>query len=521
MRSSAGGGRRVLVVGGGHNGLVAACYLARAGAEVLVLEQSGRLGGGSRTEELIPGYRFDTHSAAHNIINATDIVADLRLGEAGLEYREMDPFSVAVLADGRMVRFHRSVARTVESIAQVDPDEAGRYAAWMRDAMPVVTAMRATLDTGAGPAYRVRRAPGQVAAGVRALARNGGPVGLGQLLLAPYGRVLQERLGSDLVRGPVAAFAAHASAAPDAPGSATFALWQAFYHQVGQWHAVGGAQGLTDALSKRLASVGGRWRTGSPVERITRDGDRVTGVELASGERIAAGHVLTAMDPQAALLELLDPPLAGRAGDRLRSVRRSNAVQMVVHLATTSLPAYPAARPGDWNGLQSYVDSVAALSAGFARAAAEQLPEDPVPTYSFTSSALDAGLAPAGHHTVYLACPCAPYRVRGGWPEQAEVFAQRMIDTVEARAPGFRASIVGRVVRTPPEMARELRWPGAHPMYLDLSPDQLGPLRPTRDLGRHRTPVRGLYVSGAGTGPVGGIAGTPGRAAARALLRDS
>lgn len=512
---------RVAVVGGGHNGLVAACYLARAGAEVVVLEQSDALGGGCRTQELVPAHRFDTHSVAHNIINATDIVDDLRLREVGLEYREMDPFSVAVFGDGTIVRFHRSVEQTVESIAEVDPGEARRYRDWMRDAMPVVTVMRAGLDAGASPARRLRRLPRHVLAAGRALTRNGGPIGLARLLVSPYGRVLRERLGSDLVRAPVSAFAAHASASPDAPGSATFGLWQAFYHQVGQWHAVGGAQSLVEALARRLAALGGRCRTGAAVGRIIRAGDRVTGVELESGEQLRADAVLTAIDPATALLDLLDPPLDGSEAYRLRAAHRGNAVQMLVLLATTALPAYPNARPGDHHGLQSYVDSVDALAAGFAQADAQRLPDDPVPTYAFTPSALDDDLAPAGHHTVYLACPTAPHSLRGGWDGAAEEFADRMIETVEARAPGFRASIVGRSIRTPELMARELRWPGAHPMHLDVSLDQLGPLRPTRGLGRHLTPVHGLVISGAGTAPVGGIAGTPGRAAARALLRST
>lgn len=520
-REEEGKDMSAVVVGGGHNGLVAACYLARAGVEVLVLEQSDKLGGGSRTDELVPGYRFDTHSAAHNIINATDIVADLQLREAGLEYREMDPFSIAVFRDGTIVRFHRSVEQTVESIAEVDPGEARRYAGWMRDAMPVITSMRAGLESGAARSRMLRQLPRRLIAGAQALARNGGPVGLAQLLVSPYGRVLQERFGSDLVRGPVSAFAAHASASPDEPGSATFGLWQAFYHQVGQWHAVGGSQGLIDALAQRLSSYGGQWRTGATVARITQSGGRVTGVELESGERIEAEQVLTAIDPQTALLELLNPPLQGPEAHRLRATHRSNSVQMLVHLATTSLPQYPAARPGDWNGLQSYVDTVDSLSAGFAQANAQRLPDDPVPSYTFTPSVLDDSLAPAGHHTVYLACPSAPYRLRGGWDAHKEEFAERMIDVVEARAPGFRASIVGRSILTPEDMARELRWPAAHPMYLDLSPDQLAFLRPTRALGGHTTPVAGLVISGAGTSPVGGIAGSPGRAAAKALLRNA
>ncbi|SEL73513.1 Phytoene dehydrogenase-related protein [Blastococcus sp. DSM 46786] len=505
---------RVLVVGGGHNGLVAACYLARGGADVLVLEQSDRLGGGARTEEVLPGHRFDIHSVAHNIIQATGIIEELDLAGAGLEYREMDPFSVAVFRDGPIVRFFRDVGATVDSIAEADRDEARRYAAWMREAMPVVTAMRGALDG------RPSRLPGRALAGLQALARNGGPLGLAQLLLSPYGKLLEQRFASDLVRAPVSAFAAHASAAPDAPGSATFAMWQAFYHQVGQWHAVGGAQGLTDALAARLAALGGAWRTGAAVARITRQGDRATGVELESGERLPADAVLTALDPRTALLDLLDPPLDGPEADRLRSTTRSNAVQMLVHVATTALPAYPQARPGDWNGLQSFVDGLDSLADGFAAAGARYLPDDPVPTYAFTPSAIDDTLAPPGRHTVYLACPCAPYRVRGGWAAVADEFADRMIATVEARAPGFTASITGRAVCTPEQMAADLRWPGAHPMYGDLNPDQLGPFRPTRALARHRTPVRGLVVAGAGTAPVGGIAGTSGRSAARAVLRD-
>lgn len=194
---------------------------------------------------------------------------------------------------------------------------------------------------------------------------------------------------------------------------------------------------------------------------------------------------------------------------------------MLVHLAVTELPRYPGTRPGDHAGLQSYLDLPDDLAAGFARAQAGELPDDPVPTYAFTPTASDDMLAPPGRHTVYLACPCAPAHLRGGWAGAGEAFADRMIGTVEVRAPGFRASIVGRAVRTPADMERELAWPGAHPMHLDVSLDQLGPFRPTRALAGHRTPVRGLYVAGAGTAPVGGIAGVPGRNAAQALLRSA
>ena len=506
---------KAVVIGAGHNGLVCACYLARAGVDVLVVEQADRPGGGSRTDETVPGYRFDTHSVAHNIINMTAIPDELGLAAAGLEYREMDPFAVAVFADGRIVRFHRSVEKTVASIAEHDPQEAEAYGEFMDVALPLIDVAVATLQGGGRrQALEVlRRGP----AALRVVGRE--RVGLGRDLLSSYGRLLKTRLGSELTRGPVAAFAAHAGAAPDSGGSALFALWQAAYHRHGQWHAVGGSQALTDALVRRLRWLGGQLRCGAAVGTIDSAGGRVRAVVLDDGERLAADAVVAAIDPRVALLELSDPALGGREGRELDATHSANSVQALVHVATDRLPPYRGARPGDWNGLQSYVDSVDALSASFAAAHDGRL-HHPAAAYAFTTSALDDSLAPPGHHTVYLACPAAPFRVEGGWADAGEKLVEDLLSQVDARAPGFRESIQGIAVRTPDAMARELRWRGAHPMYLDVTPDQLGPLRPTPALAGHRTPVAGLYVSGAGTAPVGGIAGAPGRAAAKAVLAD-
>ena len=506
-------------MGAGHNGLVCACYLARAGHDVLVLEQSDKPGGGSRTDATIAGFRFDTHSAAHNIINMTSIPRELDLAGAGLDYREMDPFAIAVFEDGRRVRFHRSVQRTVRSIAETDPEEAERYEAFMADALPIVSAATVGLQGGGID----RRAVGRVLRNAPAVARvlRRGGLGLVGEMLGSYERLLMANLGSDLTRGPVAAFASHAGASPLQAGGAFFGLWQAAYHLYGQWHAVGGAQGLIDALVRRLESFGGQVRCDAPVARLERGSGRVRAVELENGDRLGADAVVTALDPRVALLELLDPPLAGRAGSDLRSVHSANSVQSIVHVATTRLPPYANAREGDWNGLQSYVDSLEGLRKSFVAADAGLLPPRPAAGYAFTTSAIDATLAPAGHHTVYLACPAAPYRIDGGWDAASAAFTEDLLQQVEARAPGFRDSIVGVSVQTPELMERTLRWPGAHPLYLDVTLDQIAMLRPTAALAGHRVPgVANLYISGAGTAPVGGIAGAPGRAAARALLQD-
>lgn len=503
----------IVVVGAGHNGLVAACYLGRAGRDVVVVEQLDRPGGGSRTEETIPGYRFDMHSAAHNIINMTDIPAELDLPGAGLAYREMDPFSVAVHADGRRVRFARSIEATADSIAEESPAEALAYRRFMDTALPIVRAVLPAIR-GDGP---MRALPRQLRHLATSLRRQ--PTTTVRDLLGPYDVLLARHLLSDLTRGPVAAFAAHAGVGPSVPGGALFAFWQAAYHLHGQWHGTGGAQNLTDALVARLRSSGGELRCGAAVERIETTNGRVGGVVLAGGERIAAEAVITAMDPKTALLELLDPPLAGEVARDLAAARRANVVQAVVHVATDRLPAYPNSRAGDWNGLQSYVDRVDDLTSAWIRAEAGLLP-DPVPLYAFTPSAIDPTLAPTGHHTVYLACPAAPARVDGGWSSRRDELVERCLETMEARAPGFGRTVQGVATWTPDEMERVERWPGAHPMYLDITLDQLGSFRPTRSLGRWRTPIEGLYLSGAGTNPTGGIAGTPGRQAARTLLAD-
>jgi phytoene dehydrogenase-like protein len=502
-----------VVVGAGHNGLVAACYLARAGREVLVLEALDGPGGGSRTAETVPGFRFDLHSVAHNMINMTSIPDELDLAGAGLLYQEMDPFTVAIHEDGRRVRFHRSVDATVESIAEVSSDEALAYRRFIDKAMPII---RTVLPAVRGH-VPFRDVPTRLANVVRALRSE--PLATVRDLLGPYDSLLRRWLTSDLTRGPVAAYAAHGGVGPSAPAGSLFAFWQAAFHIFGQWHARGGAQSLTDALVRRLTSLGGELQCSMPVARIETAGSQVRAVMTEGGDRIATSNVITAIDPKRALLDLLQPPLGGRDGADLAATRRGNVVQALVHVAADRLPEYPAARPGDWNGLQSYVDDLGDLTRAWNEAEVGLLP-DPPPLYAFTSSALDDTLAPPGRHTIYLASPAAPAEVAGGWEARRDEFVDACLAVVESRAPGCKRSILGTYAWTPDLMQENERWPGAHPMHLDITPDQLGFFRPTRRLGDHRTPVDGLYVSGAGTNPSGGILGTPGRMAALALLHD-
>ncbi len=513
----------VIVIGAGHNGLACACYLARAGLKVVVLEMADHIGGAAHTAATVPGkpdYLFDTCSVIHNMINMTSVVEELRLREAGLHYIETDPFTTTFFPDGKYVRLYRSVERTCEEIARYSPHDAEAYAHFIRLADPIVemglTAFRSSGDNGRGWREVVK----QVSSAVKVL-RRVNPRRLGGLLVGPYGPLLEQTFATQYPSAGMAAIAAHGTLGPHTPGAAFFAYWHAAYHRYGNWHAEGGSGALSRSLAKRLESWGGEVRTSARVKRILA-GKQVQGVEIEGGERLQAGKVVAAINPQTALLDLLGRDrLRPAFVRRLESRHRSNAVQFVVHATLDRLPPWPGAPEDVWNGMQSVASSVDQVRDNFLQAEAGLAPSDPA-AYVFTPSAIDGTLAPAGKHGAYIACAFYPARFADGstWEQRAEGEAHRLLDAVERRAPGFKASITGLAWRYADIWEREIGLLGGHPMHLDMTLDQLGPFRPLPTWGSHRSPVPGLYLSGAGTAPTGGVSAVPGRAAAKTLLGD-
>lgn len=511
----------ILVIGGGHNGLICACYLARAGQEVVLLEQAEAVHGAAWTEETLPGFRFDMHAVAHNMINMTTIPDELELGACGLEYLEMDPFTTALSPSGAPFRMYRDVQRTCADIARTNAAEAQAYRQFFEAFAPLVQAALGAM-TRSGASGRLQALPGQINGGFQML-RRFGPAGLASTLASPYVRLLEEFLPSERLRAPIAALAAHATVGPDTPGGSFYAMWQIAYHLSGMWHPRGGSGALADALARRLTALGGTIRTRTDVQRIEVHGGRVAGVTLRSGETLAADRVVAAINPKLTLLELLPAQtLAEQMLRRVRATHISNAVQFVVHVALSRLPAYRDI-PGEdaWNGMQAMTRDLGQVSRAFAEAIAGQAPSDP-PVYAFTTSAIDGSLAPPGQHTLYLACPAYPARFANGdsWRDRGEAEAERLVEAMTAFVPDLRETILGVRAWTPLDAEESIRLVGGHPMHLDLTVDQLLFLRPLAGLGNYRTPVRGLYLSGAGTNPAGGVLGVPGRNAARAVLGD-
>ena len=513
----------VIVIGAGHNGLACACYLARAGLKVIVLEMADRIGGAAHTAATIPltpGYRFDTCSVVHNMINMTTVLDELRLADVGLAYVETDPFTTSFFPDGSYVRFYRSVERTCTEIARFSPRDAEAYAAFIRRANPIVELALATFRSSGDNGNDLHEWRTRLSAAAQALARNRHHE-LTRQLLGPYGTLLEETFETDYARAGFAALAAHGTLGPHTPGASFFVLWQAAYHRHGNWHARGGSGALTDAMCTRLEAWGGEVRTGSHVARILANG-RVTGVALADGERIAARAVVAAINPQTALLDLVGAEhLPSVLVKRLQTRHRSNAVQFVVHAALDRLPPWPGAPTDVYNGMQSVAASVGQVRDNFLEAEAGIAPTHPA-AYVFTLSVLDDQLAPPGKHGAYIACASYPARFADGrsWAERGEREAHRLLNAVEERAPGFRDSVTGLAWRHAEDWEREIGLLGGHPMHLDMTMDQLGPFRPFGQLVSRRTPIPGLYLSGAGTYPTGGVSAVPGRAAAKLLLKD-
>lgn len=513
----------VAVIGGGHNGLACACYLARAGYDVVVLEQADRIGGAVHTAETIPevpGYYFDTGSVVHNLIHMTSVIDELQLRKAGLEYVETNPFTTSVFPGGRCARFYRSVDRTCDEIAGFSPPDAEAYHTFVELADPIADLslgfFRASEDR-----HRLLKEWRRRLVDLGKVLRRRRPLDLANLLAQPYGTVLRQTFETELVRTGLIALAAHASLGPQIPGSAFFVFWQAAYHRYGNWHAKGGSGALARSMARRLEAWGGEIYTSAEVGQILVDGV-VQGIELADGSTIGAPRVVAAVNPQTALLDLLgEAHLPETMASRVRALHRSNATHFVVNVALDGLPPWPNAPDDVWNGLQSTGTSLQQYEENFLRAEAGLAPRDPA-VYVYTPSAIDEAVAPAGKHTAYLACASYPARFSDGssWDDRGAEEAERLIDVVEQRAPGFKSEINGFTWFHARDWERTFGLVGGHPMHIDITPDQTGPLRPLPALRKHRGPVPGLYLSGAGTAPTGGVSAVPGRAAAKRLISD-
>jgi len=509
-----------IVIGGGHNGLVCATYLARAGRSVLLLEAADSVGGGAVTREFAPGFRVS--ACAHLLhLMPSALIRDLSLEQHGLKLAAASLPTVALSQDGR----HLSIAPgNLEALAQRSGTDAAALAEWQARLRRFGQALHAVLmrtppqlgsdawgdrlgllDLG----WRIRRLGRR---DMRELLRIGGMC---------VHDLLEERFSLPLLKGALACDAVlGTNYGPRSPGTVLSLLYRAAASGGSDALAVpvGGLGALSEALDGAARKAGVEVCTGAVVERILVRDDRAVGVALASGEEIAAASVLSSADPKCTFLKLLGSEHLDAGFVRRVNQLRCRGVAAKLHLALDRLPEFSGL---DEQALRARL--LVAPDADYIERAYNHIKYDEhsaAPMLEVTIPTLsDTTLAPAGKHVMSVIVQYAPYALAGGWPSQRDAFADRVIETLAMYAPGLRAAIRASELLAPPDIEREFRITGGHWHHVELALDQFLMLRPVPGAAQYETPVPGLFLCGAGAHPGGGVLGLPGRNAARQLLR--
>ena len=526
-----------VVIGAGHNGLIAAAYLARAGLRVVVVERGEAPGGCAATEELWPGYRVDT--GAHSLTGIDRrIMADLGRGEAGprgagLEIMSSDPCVVSPQPEGEALLLEADAARTADRIRPFSAHDAARW--------PDFVAAMSRAGRALGVLYR--SLPPRLAGASRGdlweLLRLGvrmGRVGrrdaleLMRLVPMTIEELLYEWFESEALKGALAADGVRGICqGPLASGTGYMFL----HHMVGAGGVArrrrqvrGGMGELGAALQHVAVAAGAEVRLGHEVASIRVEDGRATGVVLAGGGEITASRVVSSADPGRTLLGLVDPgelaPEFVRALDNIKY----RGVVAKMHLALGELPRLrsggDAARAAVPAGAAITVaPSIHYIERAYDDAKYGRPSERPVLDAVLTT-ALDPSLAPEGRHVLCVAAQYAPFQLAdGSWDDaRREALGDAVVETLAEHIPDLEGTILHRHVLTPADLADRFALPEGNIHHGEMTLDQVFFGRPVAGWARYRTPIDGLYLCGAGTHPGGGLNGRPGAAAAARILRD-
>jgi phytoene dehydrogenase-like protein len=523
-----------LIVGGGHNGLVCAAYLAGAGLKVTVLEQRSVVGGAAVTEEFHPGFRNSVAAYTVSLLNPK-VIRDLELPKYGLRVVERKLSNFLPTEDGRYLIVGEG--RTAAEVAKFSPKDAARLDEY-GDRLGVVADVLRDLVLETPPnavegSWRMAlpellRAA-QIGGRLRKLDMN-----MRRELLTLFATSAGEYLDGWFESDPIKAAYGFDGivgnyASPYTPGSAYVLLHHVFGEvngKKGAWgHAIGGMGAITQAMAKSAAARGAVIRTSTPVREVIVEGDRAVGVITESGETLRAAAVISNLNPKLLYQKLIAPAaLPPEFRDRINRWRcGSGTFRMNVALSElpdfTCLPGKAAADHHTAGIIiaptlnymeQAYFD---ARSGGWSR---KPIVEVVIP------STLDDSLAPPGQHVASLFCQhVAPQLPNGeSWDTHRDTVADLMIETVNNYAPNFKAAVLGRQIKSPLDLERTFGLVGGDIFHGALTLDQMFSARPMLGYGNYRGPLQGLYMCGAGTHPGGGVTGAPGHNAAREIISD-
>jgi len=534
-----------IIIGAGHNGLVCACYLAQAGLKVLVLERRTIPGGAVVTEDdIFPGFRVDTCSTFHILIHTTPIVQELQLARFGLDYLEMDPFAFAPFPDGSAIHFYRDLEHTCQEIARLSPHDADAYRAFVRLWLPFNRAVFATFLAPPAPGSMLTSILRRERGRLRDLVGLGKSTDLLRVVMASYGQVICEHFQDERVRGALGWLAAQAGVGPDDSGGGEMLAWQTIYHDIGVWRPRGGSGMLTQALSRCLAHHGGQVLTDAEVEQILVEDRRARGVRLRNGQQFMAPRIIANTHVQTTLLDLVAPEqLPSALRHRLQHLRIANGLGITARCITDDLPRYhhsPRQRPSNTDsdhpsqahtanqialpahrGMQLLCPSLDYLSRAYYQYQLGQTPDQPA-VLAMTPTATDPSLAPPGQHLLYLWAQYHPYTLTDGrsWESIRAREAEKLLDVIAAYAPNIKNAVRDIYIKSPVDLERIGGLRRGHLMHIDMSLDQMFMFRPLPELAHYRTPIAGLYLTGASTHPGGGVSGASGYNTAHVVLRD-
>ena len=506
-----------IIIGGGHNGLVCATYLARAGRSVLVLEAAERLGGGAATREFAHG--FSVSACAHLLhLMPAALLKDLDLGAHGLKLAGARLPSTALSADGQHL--------TLGPGAKLAAADAKAYLEWQRllrqlSAVlhPVLNEPPPRLGTDAwsdrrsllGLGWRIRRLGRR---DMRELLRIG---------LMNVHDLLEDRFEHPLLKGALALDAVlGTNYGPRSPGSVLSLLYRfaACGGTESLMQPVGGLGAVAAALGRAATSAGAEVLTSTPVERILVKGDRASGVALDSGEQVSAAIVVSNADPKSTFLDLLGSEHLDAGFVRRVTHLRTRGITAKLHLALNRLPQFSGVDSAALRGRLLVAPNADYIERAYNHAKYDEYSQAPMLEVTLPTLA-DPSLAPAGKHVASVVVQYAPYALKEGWASGRQRFTDIVLDTLAAYAPDLRQCLQASELLTPADIEREFRISGGHWHHAELAFDQFFMVRPVPGATQYRTPLPGLFLCGAGCHPGGGVMGLAGRNAARQVMSEA
>jgi phytoene dehydrogenase-like protein len=520
---------QIIIIGGGHNGLVAASYLAKAGLKPVVLEKRAIIGGAAITEEIHPGFRCSTltHSAGPL---PSKIEADLNLKRHGLEFITPDVRLLA-LDGSRAICLYEDQARTVAELERVSLLDAKNYPEFERSFARIGRVLaplfQMTPPAVDRPVLGEMWNLGKIGLAFRGLGKKDeyrllrwGPMAVADLVAEWFETELLQAMVA--ARGIFGAFAG-----PWSAGTSAGLLFQAGLDGravAPSSFAKGGMGALTQALAKTASEAGAEIRTEAGVEQILIKDGRAVGVALANGEEIPAQAVVSNADPRTTFLGLVDPvELEPGFLSKIRNYR-ANGVSAKLNLALSDLPQFPMLDGGGalerLKGRIHIGSDIDYLERAFDDAKYGEFSTQPYLDITIPSLS-DNSLAPTGAHVMSVYIQYAPYKLaKGDWTTRREEFGDAVIKALCKYAPNLPQLVVARQVITPLDLEREYGLSGGHIHHGEQSLDQFFMFRPLIGWSQYRTPIAKLYLCGAGTHPGGGITGLSGANAAREIIKD-